>query len=207
MSFHSHSLSTSFMAPRKSGPPKWDAAASSSSTSNRRAEFLNQSASSSSAPVTSRRSSRRQANTTSSVLTQNATKSNSDSVDDRKGGDNISEDDSDFQSTSTSGPSTVKGSTGKMAGSKRGALGETTPVTYKKQKQEEEDDLLEVDDSAIDMDQESDHGAEDSGLDDVGDPEFNPDYYSSDDDQEWIEVPVPGQHTSPGHRLVNPLPI
>lgn len=111
----------------------------------------------------------------------------------------MSEDDSDFQSTSTGGPSIVKGSTGKMAGSKRGALGKTAPVTPKKQKQEEVDDLLEVNDSAIDMDQgndeqqqESDHDAENSELDDVGDPEFDPDYYSSDDDQEWVEVPVPG---------------
>ena len=111
----------------------------------------------------------------------------------------MSEDDSDFQSTSTSGPPTVKGSNGKMAGSKRSALGKTSPATSKKQKQGDEDDLSEVDDGAIDMDQdndeqhqESDHDAEDSGLDDVGDPEFNPDYYSSDDDQEWVEVPVPG---------------
>ncbi|KAF9138216.1 hypothetical protein BGX30_009410 [Mortierella sp. GBA39] len=182
------------MAPRKSGPSKRNAVASSSSANSRGTEFSSQAASSSSAPATARRSSRRQANTTSSALTQNATKSISDSFDDR----NISEDDSDFQSISTSGPSTVKGSVGKTAGSKRSLLWKTAPVAPKKQKQEEEDDLLEVDDGAIDMDQgndeqqqESDHDAEDSGLDDVCDPEFNPDYYSSDDDQEWVEVPVP----------------
>ncbi|KAG9068473.1 hypothetical protein KI688_010743 [Linnemannia hyalina] len=182
------------MAPRKNGPSKRNAVVSSSSANSRGAELSSQSASSSSAPATARRSSRRQANITSSALTQNATKSISDSVDDR----NISEDDSDFQSNSTSGPSIMKGSIGKTSGSKRSVLWKTTPVTPKKQKQEEEDDLLEVDDGAIDMDQdndeqqqESDHDAADSGLDDVGDPEFNPDYYSSDDDQEWVEVPVP----------------
>ncbi|OAQ31756.1 Rad4-domain-containing protein [Linnemannia elongata AG-77] len=110
----------------------------------------------------------------------------------------MSEDDSDFQNSSTSGPSIVEGSTGKAAGSKRSALGKTIPVKPKKQKQEEKGDLLAVDDGAIGMDQENDekqqesgHDAEESDLDDVGDPEFNPDYYSSDDDQEWVEVPVP----------------
>jgi xeroderma pigmentosum group C-complementing protein len=115
---------------------------------------------------------------------------------------------SDFQTTSTSGSSTVKDSTG----NKRRAIEKTAPVTLKKQKQEI-DDLLEVDEGTISMDRDNEeeqqknqqekqqtngHDAEikdeDSGLDDADDPEFNPDYYSSDDDQEWVEVPVPGTH-------------
>ncbi|KAG0290146.1 hypothetical protein BGZ96_006364 [Linnemannia gamsii] len=112
----------------------------------------------------------------------------------------MSEDDRDFQTTPTSSLSTVKGSTG----NKRRAVEKTAPVTPKKQKQKDNDDLLEVDERATDVDQdneeeqqhqENDHDAEiedeGSGLDNADDPEFNPDYYSSDDDQEWVEVPVP----------------
>lgn len=112
--------------------------------------------------------------------------------------------DSDFQTTPTSGPPTVKGSTG----NKRRVVEKTAPVTPKKQKQEDNVDLLEMGEGTIDMDQdneeeqqrqENDHDAEiedeDSGLDNTDGPEFNPDYYSSDDDQEWVEVPVPGTHT------------
>ncbi|KAF8948917.1 hypothetical protein BGZ47_001126 [Haplosporangium gracile] len=111
----------------------------------------------------------------------------------------MSEDDSDFQSTSTTGPSTMKGSTGKLGGNKRRALGKTVLATPKKQKQNEDDqDLLEADEGTIHMDRDNeerdrevDVKDEGSGLDSADDPEFNPDYYSSDDDQEWVEVPVP----------------
>ncbi|KAF9150521.1 hypothetical protein BG015_007672 [Linnemannia schmuckeri] len=200
------------MAPRtrKSEPPKRNAAISNSSANNKRAEVSSQAASSSSASPTTRRSSRRQANTTPSTLTQNATKSNSGLVDERRG-DDMSEDDSDFQSTSTSGTSTMKNSTSTTSGNKRRALEKTVQTTPKKQKQNENDqDLLEVNEGTIHMDQvnekrdreadvkdeETDYKAdvkdEDSGLDSADDPEFNPDYYSSDDDdQEWVEVPVP----------------
>ncbi|KAF9096467.1 hypothetical protein BGX23_011195 [Mortierella sp. AD031] len=155
----------------------------------------------------------------STLLAQNATKSNSDSVDQIG---NLS-DDSDFQTASTSGPSTLKATAGKMAGNKRRSVEKNGTLTPKKQRQEDEDPQEQNEGSMeVDRDenehlrdenehlrdenehlrdesehlQDDDHDAEaeheDPSLESVEDPEYNPDYYSSDDDQEWIEVPVPG---------------
>ncbi|KAG0376769.1 hypothetical protein BGX24_007235 [Mortierella sp. AD032] len=198
------------MAPRtrKSEHFKQDAARN--STNNNKAESSGQPASSSStsSSTTTRRSSRRQASTpqtTIRTLTQNATKSVSGSVDNEENG-NMSEN-SDFQNASTPGPSnTPKTAIAKSIGNKRHAVEKRLSATPKKQRKEDED-LLELDEVTMDMEKDqvyqeeeqlrkSDHDTkvedEDSGVDYIDDPEYNPDYYSSDDDQVWEEVPVPG---------------
>ncbi|KAG0272113.1 hypothetical protein BGZ95_012156, partial [Linnemannia exigua] len=199
------------MAPRtrKSGPSKQDATGD-SSDNNKAESFCQPSSSSmiSSSTTTTRRSSRRQASassTTPSTLTQNATKSFSGSVDDEENGD-LSEN-SDFQSASSPGPSNTRERAAiKSSGNKRRAVEKRSSVTPKKQRKEVEDPL-KLDEGSMDMEEDQIHHDEeqlcesgddtkvkdeDAGVDNVDDPEYSPDYYSSDDDQVWEEVPVPG---------------
>ncbi|KAF9921763.1 hypothetical protein FBU30_008191 [Linnemannia zychae] len=194
------------MAPRKKGPSKPNTGSSGSNRTTRNINVGSSSQSSSSAattPATRRSSRRQQGSTSASTLTHNATKSYSKSVDESMQ-DDISED-SDFQSASSSIPSALKSDTADISGNKRHATEKNEPTLPKRQrqkdiiKQESTDNITDIArDQDLDMDEQiqdkssdMDIKDEESGEDNVNDPEYNPDYYSSDDDQEWIEVPVP----------------